>query len=165
MGLGHDEQDRSAETSCRAGLLVKTFDVMLIIVAGGSPVLVKTFDVISIDFHYFFIVDYCGRLEPSSGRLTWAASLKAKMQFSSSLNRSHSSQGPHLTSRSMLDRGKVNFPSLYYDNAVQVDLVKQLVSYYPNDLVWATTADEIEKGFASGDGDDDREEDDNTFEK
>ena len=33
----------------------------------------------------------------------------------------------------------------------QVDLVKQLVSYYPNDLAWATTADEIEKGFASGD--------------
>ena len=50
MGLGHDEQDRSAETSRRAGFLVadlsgasflvKTFDVMLIIVAGGSPVLV-----------------------------------------------------------------------------------------------------------------------------
>ena len=35
----------------------------------------------------------------------------------------------------------------------QVDLVKQLVSYYPNDLAWATTADEIEKGFASGDHD------------
>ena len=40
----------------------------------------------------------------------------------------------------------------------QVDLVKQLVSYYPNDLAWATTADEIEKGFASG-GDHDKEED------
>ena len=39
----------------------------------------------------------------------------------------------------------------------QVDLVKQLVSYYPNDLAWATTADEIEKGFASGD-DHDKEE-------
>ena len=44
--------------------------------------------------------------------------------------------------------------------------MKQLVSYYPNDLVWATTADEIEKGFASGDDDDDdREKDDNTSEE
>ena len=43
----------------------------------------------------------------------------------------------------------------------QVDLVKQLVSYYPNDLAWATTADEIEKGFASG-GDHDKEDDDHT---
>ena len=40
VGLGHDEQDRSTETSRRAGLIVKTFDVMLIIFAGGSPVLV-----------------------------------------------------------------------------------------------------------------------------
>ena len=39
----------------------------------------------------------------------------------------------------------------------QVDLVKQLVSYYPNDLAWATTADEIEKSFASG-GDHDKED-------
>ena len=35
--------------------------------------------------------------------------------------------------------------------------MKQLVSYYSNDLAWATTADEIEKGFASGD-DHDKEE-------
>ena len=53
MGLRHNEQDRSTETSRRAGLLVKTFDVMLIVVAGGSPVLVKTFDEISIDVHNF----------------------------------------------------------------------------------------------------------------
>ena len=52
MGLGHDEQDRSAETSCRAGLLVKTFDVMLIIMAGGSQVLVKTFEVFGVDVHF-----------------------------------------------------------------------------------------------------------------
>ena len=44
--------------------------------------------------------------------------------------------------------------------------MKQLVSYYPNDLAWATTAGEIEKGFASGDDDvDSREEDDNTSEE
>ena len=43
--------------------------------------------------------------------------------------------------------------------------MKQLVSYYPNDLAWATTADEIEKGFASGDDDDSRKEDDNTSEE
>ena len=43
--------------------------------------------------------------------------------------------------------------------------MKQLVSYYPTDLAWATTADEIEKGFASGDDDDSREEDDNTSEE
>ena len=43
--------------------------------------------------------------------------------------------------------------------------MKQLVSFYPNDLVWATTAEEIEKGFASGDDDDSREEDDNTSEE
>ena len=43
--------------------------------------------------------------------------------------------------------------------------MKQLVSYYPNDLAWATAAAEIEKGFASGDDDDSREEDDNTSEE
>jgi len=32
----------------------------------------------------------------------------------------------------------------------QVDVVKQLVSYYPNDLAWATTADQIDEAFASG---------------
>ena len=33
----------------------------------------------------------------------------------------------------------------------KVDVVKQLVSYYPDDLAWATTADQIEEAFASGD--------------
>ena len=33
--------------------------------------------------------------------------------------------------------------------------MKQLVSYYPNDLAWATTADQIDEAFASGDDDDD----------
>ena len=28
--------------------------------------------------------------------------------------------------------------------------MKQLVSYYPNDLAWATTADQIDEAFASG---------------
>merc|ERR1719391_1804860 len=32
----------------------------------------------------------------------------------------------------------------------QVDVVKQLVSYYPDDLAWAITADQIEEAFASG---------------
>ena len=32
----------------------------------------------------------------------------------------------------------------------KVDLVKQLVSFYPNDLAWATTADQIDQAFASG---------------
>merc|ERR550519_2036319 len=32
----------------------------------------------------------------------------------------------------------------------QVDLVKQLVSFYPNDLAWATTAEQIDEAFASG---------------
>ena len=39
--------------------------------------------------------------------------------------------------------------------------MRQLVSYYPNDLAWATTADEIEKSFASG-GDHDKEDNDHT---
>ena len=33
---------------------------------------------------------------------------------------------------------------------LKVDLVKQLVSFYPNDLAWATTADQIDQAFASG---------------
>ena len=33
--------------------------------------------------------------------------------------------------------------------------MKQLVSYYPNDLAWATTADQIDEAFASGDHDHD----------
>ena len=33
---------------------------------------------------------------------------------------------------------------------LKVDLVKQLVSFYPDDLAWATTADQIDQAFASG---------------
>ena len=33
---------------------------------------------------------------------------------------------------------------------LKVDLVKQLVSFYPNDLAFATTADQIDQAFASG---------------
>ena len=47
------------------------------------------------------------------------------------------------------------FPaSLQKSSSVKVDLVKQLVSYYPNDLAWATTSDQIDEAFASGDDDD-----------
>ena len=52
--------------------------------------------------------------------------------------------------------------SLQKSSSVKVDLVKQLVSYYPNDLAWATTADQIDEAFASGDHNHDHyDEDDN----
>ena len=38
--------------------------------------------------------------------------------------------------------------------------MKQLVSYYPNDLAWATTADQIDEAFASGEDDKHYDDDD-----
>ena len=56
----------------------------------------------------------------------------------------------HLQLHHEKDLFHCHYHTHHHNHSTKVDVVKQLVSYYPKDLAWATTADQIDEAFASG---------------